>query len=251
MPEKNKIIEGPGIGSLKFSDQPRLSIDDVDWQAFLSACEDLKIPLDGIDRTIISELYTHLVGVNRWMNLTRLTSARDFLFQHVLDSLSALPIINGLNLHPEANAVDLGAGGGYPGLILMQAKPEYWWTLVDSRRKKVDFLNEAVTVTRAEHSRALSFRGCEVRSAAKDIAGQCELVTARAVAQADKLLVESQHFFSRGGYLVIYKGPAYTGEERQRAEKVCIKSGFRAVDVHTLRLTADGEERHIAVFQKR
>ena len=54
---------------------------------------------------------------------------------HLLDALSALPLLDAL---APGRALDLGTGGGVPGIVLALARPDLSWTLVDSVGKKAD-----------------------------------------------------------------------------------------------------------------
>src|SRR5918992_874799 len=77
-----------------------------------------------------------LLKANRRLNLTRVVEPADVARLHLLDALSALPLIDAL---PDARrAVDLGSGGGVPGLVVALARPAQRWVLVDSVRKKAD-----------------------------------------------------------------------------------------------------------------
>ena len=74
-----------------------------------------------------------LLAANRHTNLTRVTEPAAVARLHLLDSLSALPLIDGLERR--GRSVDLGSGGGVPGLVLALARPERHWLLVESVRK--------------------------------------------------------------------------------------------------------------------
>ena len=76
-----------------------------------------------------------LLDANNRLNLTRIVEPDAVARLHLLDTLSALPLIDAL---APRRALDLGSGGGVPGIILALARPEMSWTLVDSVRKKAD-----------------------------------------------------------------------------------------------------------------
>ena len=120
---------------------PHLAFPDDDWQWFRDACADFGIPDPDAHRETLQRLYSHLVHVNAWLNLTRITDARGYLKFHVLDSLSVLSLVTNFTA-PGDIVLDLGSGGGYPGLPLMTWLPDRHFVLVDSRPKKVAFLAE-------------------------------------------------------------------------------------------------------------
>ena len=76
-----------------------------------------------------------LLEANARTNLTRIVEPLDVARLHLLDSLSALPVLDGLR---PSRALDLGSGGGVPGIVLALARPDVAWTLVDSVHRKAD-----------------------------------------------------------------------------------------------------------------
>ena len=77
-----------------------------------------------------------LFAANQRMNLTRITNRGDAEVLHVGDALTLLP-----HLPPQARRLaDVGSGGGVPGIVLAIARPEIHVTLIESTRKKADFL---------------------------------------------------------------------------------------------------------------
>jgi 16S rRNA (guanine527-N7)-methyltransferase len=80
-----------------------------------------------------------LEAANRQLNLTGITDPHGMAVRHVLDSLSALPLLDGSGL-----VADLGTGGGLPGIPLALAQPQRRFALVESRMRKAAALKEMV-----------------------------------------------------------------------------------------------------------
>ena len=97
-----------------------------------------------------------LLAANRRINLTRVTEPAAVARLHLLDALSALPLIDGLE--HRARGLDLGSGGGVPGLVLALARPEQRWVLVDSVRKKADVLRDFVAALGVDNVEVIAER---------------------------------------------------------------------------------------------
>lgn len=119
------------------------------------------LPELGIDPAVIPALERFagmMLERNQVMNLTAITEPRDVAALHLLDSLALLPLA-GLKAE---RVVDVGCGAGFPGVPLAVAGPELQVTLLDSQKKRVDFLEEAcgklgLVNTACVHGRAEEF----------------------------------------------------------------------------------------------
>lgn len=152
-----------------------------------------------------------LLGSNRQVNLTRVIEPAAVARLHLLDSLAALPLIDSVS---PSRALDLGSGGGVPGLVLAIARPAIAWTLVDSVGKKVDAMRRFVD--------ELALANVEVLAERAEVLGRDErhresydLVTARACAALPVLVEYALPLLRPGGLLVAWKGPI--GDEELRA----------------------------------
>lgn len=86
------------------------------------------------------QLLGYLALLNKWNKAYNLTAVRDpaeMVSRHLLDSLSILPFVEG------DRWLDVGSGGGMPGLILAIMRPDAHFTLLDSNGKKTRFLTQA------------------------------------------------------------------------------------------------------------
>lgn len=128
---------------------------------------------------------------------------------HVADSLTALalPVVRGAR-----RLADIGSGGGFPGLVLAAALPAARVTLVESVRRKADFL------VRAAADLGLGDRVTVVAGRAEAWgagagAGTQDVATARALAPLSVLLEYAAPLLAPGGTLVAWKGQAARAEE--------------------------------------
>ena len=155
-----------------------------------------------------------LAAWNRVMNLTAITGEQEVLVKHFEDSLTLLPYLERANA---GSLIDVGTGAGFPGIPLKIVLPDLKVVLLDSLRKRVDFLNEVI--------RELGLSGIEaVHARAEDAGrdkrfrGKFDCAAARAVAEMRVLMEYCMPFVRVGGCFLAMKGPAE--EEYAHALKV-------------------------------
>jgi 16S rRNA G527 N7-methylase RsmG len=130
---------------------PPVAFNEDDWGQFCADVEQLELPSEIIAlRSTWEALYGHLLGCNKILNLTRLIAPDQWLRLNLLDSLVTLydPRLN--HLPDGATVIDLGSGGGYPGLPLAALFPTAHWILLDRVAKKANFLNQSGKITGAK-----------------------------------------------------------------------------------------------------
>ena len=133
---------------------------------------------------------------NRVHNLTAVRETEQMVILHLLDSLAVLP-----HLAPARTLLDVGSGGGLPGIPLAIARPELMVTLLDSSHKKTVFLEQA----RAELALANVEVACErVEQWRPD--RQFDVVVSRAFAELGDFIAQAQHLVAPGGRLIAMKG---------------------------------------------
>jgi len=147
------------------------------------------------------------------INLTAIRSPAGVALEHVADALAALPLLRRLGLPARPAVLDLGSGGGYPGLPVGLALPAGRLALVDSIGKKARFLRVAA----AAAASAMTARGGHAPQIdvlavrAEALAGSAEhrarwdVVTARAVGDLRELAELSLPLIRPGGWLVAWK----------------------------------------------
>lgn len=147
--------------------------------------------------------FQHLVlTANEKMNLTRIISDDDFAVKHFIDSftlLTHLPPPQG----DELTLLDIGTGAGFPGVPLLIARGDIRAVLVDSTRKRIDFVSGAI----AELGLTARCLHANARELPRLLAGEkFNIVTARAVAALDKLSALALPLVKNGGAFLAMKG---------------------------------------------
>jgi 16S rRNA (guanine527-N7)-methyltransferase len=163
----------------------------ADEAAFLAATD--------VSRETMDRLRAYAALLRKWQQSINLVSAATLpaLWQrHFLDSAQLAPVIR--TLHPAPECLDMGSGAGFPGLVLAVMGVGRW-TLVDSDRRKLTFLQEAARVTGVS-AKLLPSRLETLEGPAADI------VTARACAPLDQLLDYAVPLLKPGGTVIFLKG---------------------------------------------
>lgn len=139
---------------------------------------------------------------NRRLNLVGTSDPESLVLKHILDSLTGLTVLKERSL---AKIIDIGTGGGLPGIPLAIAQPELEITLVESNERKANFLQEC--------KRSLDLSSVEVvRGRAEELGrlpflrDSFEAVISRAVAPTRVLLEYTAPFCKENYYIVLYKG---------------------------------------------
>ena len=163
---------------------------------------------------------------------------------HVADSLS------GLECEPVRDArrlVDIGAGAGFPGLVLAAALPAARVDLVESARRKAVVIERLAAAAELDNARAVTARAEEW--AAGEGAGAYDVVTARALASLPVLVEYAAPLLREGGALVAWKGARVAAEERAGAEAARIV-GLEPAGVREVHPFASAEARHLHLYLK-
>jgi len=135
---------------------------------------------------------------------------------HVSDSLAGLEVDD---LARAAAIADLGAGAGFPGLPLAAARPRARVDLIESNRRKADFIAEAIAVAGLENARAVPARSETWATRPPPVGGReaYDAVVARAVGPLAALAELAAPLLREGGALVAWKGGRDADEERELA----------------------------------
>jgi 16S rRNA (guanine527-N7)-methyltransferase len=210
--------------------------DERAWKARLDAGgRELGIELDASQLDLLWRYARLLRERNEHVNLTSIVSPDGILTLHMLDSLSVAP-----HLGDARRVIDVGTGGGFPGIPLAVACPHRRFTLIDGTQKKIRFVAEAIAALDIRNAHALAARA-ESYTGEKDF----DVVLARAVGPLAEVLHNAGPLLAPRGRLLAMKGKAPDDEVR------ALPRGWHA-DVTPLRVPGLDAERHlVAVFRQR
>ena len=179
---------------------------------------------------------------NKKVNLTAITDEKDVVVKHFLDSLAALkafPIFSG-------SVVDIGAGAGFPGLPIAIACPGISLTLIDSVRKKTEFLHHLASLL-SLHSVDVVWGRAE--DLAKEMRERFDASFSRAVAPLNVLAEYSLPFLKVHGIMVALKGKEIE-KELESCEHALATLGGEIKDVVKVRLPGTDIARNIVLVEK-
>lgn len=187
----------------------------------------------------------HLLEKNRVMDLTNITEAEDLGLKHLLDSWLLLPIIDkkesGLSL------ADVGSGPGFPALPLKIARPQLEVLMLDSQKKRVDFLTETIKKLELTGIQAIWMRAEEAGRDSR-YRDSFDIVTARAVAALPRLVELCLPLVRPGGVFLAMKGLA--DEETDSAKSAISQLSGRLIDIHKYVLPGTDMKRSLLVIEK-
>lgn len=143
--------------------------------------------------------FNELMEWNQKLNLTSLQDDRQIIIDHFIDSLSVVP-----HLPKSGNLLDIGSGAGFPGLPIKIATPELAVTLLEARRKKINFLKQVILLLNLSNIAVV-----HGRIETKESENQCggfDMVIARAFAKLETVLNLAHPLLRTGGQLIAMKG---------------------------------------------
>jgi 16S rRNA (guanine527-N7)-methyltransferase len=135
-----------------------------------------------------AQLQTCYAFWNEQINVISRTDMVNLYERHVLHSLAIAKFIRFV---PGSRVLDLGTGGGFPGVPLAIMFPDVEFILVDGTGKKIKVVQEVIEAVQIENAKAEHIRAEELK-----MMGQFDFVVTRAVATSDKLLLWSQKLIS-------------------------------------------------------
>lgn len=189
----------------------------------------------------IGQLLDYLALLAKWNAVYNLTAVRDpqqMLTQHVLDCMAALPAFD-----DAANVLDVGAGGGLPGMVLgiwgaARALPVQV-AMIDTVHKKTAFLTQAKS--------QLGLANVTVhtgRVEALQVAKKFDVITSRAFAELKDFITWSQHLLAEGGCYIAMKGVAPLDEIGR------LPAGWHVREVRALRVPGLDAQRHLVFIER-
>lgn len=182
---------------------------------------------------------------NQKINITSIENDEDIYVKHFLDSVL---LLKDENLNENKSIIDVGTGGGFPGYPLKIINDNYKVTLLDSLKKRIDFLDEV--------KKEIKLEGVELIHGRAEELGQnvmyrerFDICVSRAVASLNVLSEYCLPFVKVGGYFAAYKSENISLEIIS-SENAIIKLGGKIKEVKEVNLPGTDIIRKIVIIEK-
>ena len=186
-----------------------------------------------------------ILAWNEKVNLTNITDPAEFRIKHNADSLMCVDFPEFLEAE---TVIDVGTGGGFPGIPLAVYAPEKQFTLLDSLNKRLKIIDELAGELGIKNINLVHGRA-EDTARAKEHREKYDLCVSRAVSNLATLSEYCLPFIKVGGYLLAYKGPG-AEEEVKEAAKALKTLGGSLVDIRETSMEEYGLDHRILVIKK-
>lgn len=208
-------------------------------EEFLEELEKLNIILTVKQQAQLELFYNLLIEWNQKINLTRITKKEEVYLKHFYDSLTLAKVID---LSKIDTLCDVGTGAGFPGIVLKIVYPNLKITLIDSLQKRVNYLNEIISKLNLKEITAIHTRG-------EDYQNTFDIVTARAVANIEKLLKYTMHLVNENGKMIAMKGNIE--EELNDKVQKQIESRYKIEQIEKFHLPIENSQRSLIVITRK
>lgn len=196
---------------------------------------------------VMFETYVYeILAWNKRVNLTGITTLEDIAVKHFLDSLSVVLVLP--QTADRFSVIDVGSGAGFPGLPLKIALPNLQVTLLESTRKKTNFLQHMVKKLQLDQVTVLTARA-EEAGQQQEYRECFHIAVARAVSSLTILLEYTLPFVRIGGRMIAQKGQ-YPSGEIAAARKAVKALGGEVSQVLPVKVPGLDADRHLVVIEK-
>ncbi|MCB6993931.1 16S rRNA (guanine(527)-N(7))-methyltransferase RsmG [bacterium 210820-DFI.6.37] len=185
------------------------------------ALEELNLPRQ--EKTL-EKFEAYMEGVLKWnkmVNLTSITDPKEFIEKHYIDSLLSASCGE---FKAARRIIDVGTGGGFPGIPLALVAPDKEFVLMDSLAKRIRIIRELCQEIGIENVTAVHARAEELAKNKQHREGY-DLCVSRAVANLSTLSEYCLPFIKRGGWFLAYKGPDTDKEKMEALRAIRILGG--------------------------
>ena len=208
-----------------------------------------------IESGLAEQFAVHARELVHWtarINLTTITDAEEIAVKHFLDSLAPAAL-----LPHDATLLDIGSGGGFPGIPLKLVRPSLEVSLIDASRKKVTFLRHVIRTLGLSGIQALHLRA-EDLGRSPEAPHQFQVIVSRALSALEPFLRMALPLLAPTGTIIAMRGKLTDSEALTARDHVlALRSGPGAeksdisLQVRSYRLPLLSSQRTLVILQKR
>jgi 16S rRNA (guanine527-N7)-methyltransferase len=183
------------------------------------------------------QLMDYLALMAKWNAVYNLTSLRDpmqMVTHHLLDSLAAVPAFDDAR-----NVLDVGAGGGLPGIVLAIARPDMKVSMIDTVHKKTAFLTQVKAELGLANVTVYTMKVQDLQ-----VSDKFDVITSRAFADLSDFVNWSGHLLAQGGRFIALKGMAPKDEQER------VPAEWKVTELRPLQVPRLGAERHLVFVER-
>ena len=203
-------------------------------QKLQSGLKEMGLDLSGEQQDKLLAYVEMLKKGNKTYDLTALRDESQIISHHLLDSLTLPPYLEGAQ-----TMLDVGSGGGQPGIPAAVCRPDLQITLLDANTKKTSFLQQAAIELELKNVRVVSGRVEAVQGLRADV------ITSRAFAELADFVNWTAHLLQDGGRWAAMKGVYPAAEIDRLPDSVCVER------VDKIRVPQLNAERHMVILRKK
>ena len=203
-------------------------------QKLQSGLKEMGLDLSGDQQDKLLAYVEMLKKWNKTYNLTALRDESQIISHHLLDSLTLPSYLEGAQ-----TMLDVGSGGGQPGIPAAVCRPDLQITLLDANTKKTSFLQQAAIELELKNVRVVSGRVEAVQGLRADV------ITSRAFAELADFVNWTAHLLQNGGCWAAMKGVYPAAEIDRLPDSVCVER------VDKIRVPQLNAERHMVILRKK
>lgn len=220
------------------------SISRFELQQIRQSARSLGLTLDEEQCDRLASYHDLVRDWNARINLVSRRDVDNLLADHIIDSMAAIPLLS--ERGAPCDLMDLGPGGGFPGIPLKICLPHIKLTCLEATQKKARFIELAAKELNLSDVLVIARHSQEAQKD-KSLLDRYDFVTARAVAELKELVKMSFPFLKRGGALLAYKS-SKAREEMETSVGLIGKLGGKVMGEY--RREESNKDRRIIVIRK-
>ena len=224
-----------------------MRIGSPQWAALImEGANALGLELDQKQLSLFAAHARELIKWNKKFNLTTITDPRDMALKHYLDSIAPARRIS-----PYSSLLDIGSGGGFPGIPLKIVYPSLELTLIDSSRKKTNFLKHALRLLHMNDVKACQGRAEDLVNDSSFVAA-FDVIVSRALSSLVAFVQMALPLLAAEGLIIAWRGKVTPSELNALESDVLTKMNSNqyarrqySLDLETFKLPVIEAERSL------